>query len=95
MGRRDPAFLTSFLYFFSFFSHFLDAETICLEVIFILMSSSCRETRWPMVLLCRARRRLGKSAGGVLSVEPFLAAVRLVGYCEVWLDWLERSGRVR
>ena len=49
MGRRDPAFLTSFLYFFSFFSHFLDAETICLEVIFMLMSSSWRETRWPMV----------------------------------------------
>ena len=49
MGRRDPAFLTSFLYFFSFFSHFLEALTICLEVIFMLMSSSCRETRWPMV----------------------------------------------
>ena len=49
MGRRDPAFLTSLRYFFSFFSHFLLAETICLEVIFMLMSSSWRETRWPMV----------------------------------------------
>ena len=51
MGRRGPAFFTSFLYFFSFFSHFLDAETICLDVIFMLMSSSWRETRWPMVTL--------------------------------------------
>ena len=61
MGRRDPAFLTSFLYFFSFFSHFLDAETICLEVIFMLMSSSWRETRWPMVVVLSsyaASRRL-------------------------------------
>ena len=49
MGRRDPAFFTSLRYFFSFFSHFLEALTICLEVIFMLMSSSWRETRWPMV----------------------------------------------
>ena len=68
MGRRDPAFLTSFLYFFSFFSHFLDAETICFDVIFMLMSSSWRETRWPMVAWLFGVR---KSAGGVLSVEHF------------------------
>ena len=71
MGRRDPAFLTSFLYFFSFFSHFLDAETICLEVIFMLMSSSWRETRWPMVVVLSsyaASRRLawGRVLGGAL-----------------------------
>ena len=70
MGRRDPAFLTSFRYFFSFFSHFLEALTICLEVIFMLMSSSWRETRWPMVLGWRLA--CGRVLEGVLSVEHFL-----------------------
>ena len=75
VGRRDPAFLTSLRYFFSFFSHFLEALTICFDVIFMLMSSSWRETRWPMVPFGGSRRVRKKSAGLVLSVEHF---------CSVW-----------
>ena len=82
--------MTSLRYFFSFFSHFLEALTICFDVIFMLMSSSWRETRWPMVLLCRARRLAWEMSA---LRETRLAAVRLAGFCEVRLDWLERSGR--
>jgi len=39
------AFFTSFLYFFSIFSHFFDALTICFDDSFMLISSSWSDTR--------------------------------------------------
>ena len=94
MGRRDPAFLTSLRYFFSFFSHFLEALTICFDVIFMLMSSSCKETRWPMVALVALG--VGKSLEGMLSVEHFCSVRRrLYSLGGVALDQTQQSRCVR